>query len=98
MSAVLPYRPVKRKFVSESAETNKLLKRKRILEFVTNATAEEWLDLANDFLADNCRANHCYCMMEFKRLGGEIMPIQFHYIPPEPESPAPDWMERKDIG
>lgn len=81
---VLIYTPVRRKFVSQSEKTNRLLKRKRILEFTTS-TADEWRDLADDFLADGGRANHAYCMYQFKRHGGVIEPIAFEYIPPESE-------------
>jgi len=82
----LAYQPMKKRHVSKSEHTNSLLKRKRILEFSTS-TAEEWFDLANDFLADDCRANHAYCMMEFRKRGGEIAPVAFVYEPAEPEVP-----------
>lgn len=83
----LDYQPVKKKYISPSEHTNSLLKRKRILEFTTS-TADEWFDLANDFLADDCRANHAYCMTEFKRRGGVVEPIAFTYVEPaEPEVP-----------
>lgn len=89
------YAPVRRKFFTQSDVTNKLIKRKRILEFF-GGTADEWLQLAEDFLADDCRLNHTYCMSEYKRLGGEIeAPVAFTYEVPEPE--VPDWMERKDL-
>lgn len=82
------YQPVKRPFFSSSEATNRLLKIKRIyLNF--GATLDEWRDLADEFLADGGRANHAFCMCEFKRLGGVVEPVVFEYIPPEPEVPAP---------
>ena len=82
------YQPIKTKFVSQSEATNKLLKRKRVLEFSTS-TADEWRDLADDFLADGGRANHAYCMMEFRKRGGVVDPVAFEYTPDEPEVPEP---------
>jgi hypothetical protein len=89
------YAPTRRRFESQSEVTNKLIKRKRILENF-GGTIAEWLTLAEDFLADESRANYAYCMTEFRRLGGEIeAPQAFAYKPAETETP--DWMERQDL-
>ena len=86
------YSPIRQRYTSPSDVTNQLLKRKRILEKF-GGKADEWLMLAEDFLADDGRLNHAYCMNQYKRLGGEIdAPVQFDYVPEEP-----DWMERKDL-
>ena len=83
-----------RPYISLSPVTNELLKRKRALEDM-GGTAEQWQALAEDFLADEGRANYSYCMNEFRKAGGEIgSPVAFDYVP-EPETP--DWMERKDL-
>ena len=68
----LPYKPIKEKYadyaIDYSAVTDKLIKRKRILLF-TNSTAQEWIELANDFKADGGRANHAYCVKQAKLHG-----------------------------
>lgn len=69
-----------------SPVTDRLIKRKHILEF-SGGKPEEWLVLANDFLADGGRLNHAYCMAEYKKAGGIIEPkpeIETEEIP-EPE-------------
>ena len=87
------YAPIKTHFVSQSEVTNKLLKRKRILENF-GGRLDEWLQLAEDFLADDCRLNHAYCMSEYKRMGGEIeSPVAFTYEPEEPEVEPIDYTD-----
>jgi len=81
----MDYKPVKKRHVSASEQTNKLLKRKRVLEFTT-ATAAEWRKLADDFSADGGRANHAYCIMQYRKCGGKIEPVEIAYVP-EPELP-----------
>jgi len=80
------YQPMKEKFFTQSATTNELIKRKRIL-LNFGGKMEEWLQLADDFLADGGRANHAFCMAEFRRMGGDTTPVQFDYVPDEPEVP-----------
>ncbi len=80
------YQPVKRPYVSPSEETNRLLKRKRILVHF-GGTLDEWRNLADEFLADGGRANHAFCMCEYRHLGGVVEPIAFVYEPAEPEVP-----------
>jgi hypothetical protein len=80
----MEYNPVKTKFESASEETQKLIKRKRALEF-GGSTAEEWLDLAEAFLADDGRANYAYCMWQYKKCGG-VIPDPVPFDVPEPET------------
>lgn len=87
------YAPIKQRYFTQSDITNKLIKRKRILEF-SGGTLAEWLQLAEDFLADDCRLNHAYCMREYKRLGGEIeAPIAFTYDTEDPEVEQKDYTD-----
>jgi hypothetical protein len=66
------YKPIKQKYadyaIEYSAVTDKLIKRKRILLFTTS-TAQEWIDLADDFKANGGRANHAYCVKQAKLRG-----------------------------
>lgn len=87
----MDYKPVKTKYVSTSEQTNNLLKRKRILEF-SGASPEEWLSLADGFLADGGRANYTYCIWRYRRQGGDNTPVEFDYVP-EPEIPATDYTD-----
>jgi hypothetical protein len=87
------YKPAKLKYrdyaVEYSPVTDQLIKRKHILENF-GGTLDEWRDLADEFLADGGRANHAYCMAEFRKRGGVVAPIAFDYMPDEPEPPE-DW-------
>jgi hypothetical protein len=80
------YQPVKTKYESPSETTNRLIKRKRIL-LQLGGSLNEWRDLADEFLADGGRANHAFCMCEYRRMGGAVEPAAFEYVPVEPEVP-----------
>ena len=71
----LIYKPIKQKYadyaIEYSAVTDKLIKRKRIL-LNTTSTAQEWIDLANDFKADGGRANHTYCLTQAAKLSAPL--------------------------
>lgn len=70
------YRPIRKKYcewaLHYSPITDKLIKRKHILEFL-GGTADEWKELADDFLADGGRCNHAYCMSQHRRLMAEVL-------------------------
>jgi hypothetical protein len=73
------YSPIRKQFASENEVTQGLIRRKRTLSRF-GGTAEEWLTLAEEFLADDGRANYAFCMYEFKRHGGHI-PDPIAFIP-----------------
>jgi len=91
---LIPYKPIRRRYVEYAIEyspvTDQLIKRKRIMLF-TGATAQEWLELANDFLSNNGRANFTFCMTEYKKQGGQIETPK----PTLPQLPAEryDWQK-----
>lgn len=91
----MPYQPIVKKY-SEWAEaysetTDRLIKRKKAL-LLTGALAEEWRALADDFLADDGRANHAFCMWMFAKLGGDNTPVPFdaEIIPVSPDCESGD--------
>lgn len=86
----MDYKPIRRRHESTSEQTNKLLKRKRVLEFTTSA-ASEWLELAGEFQADGGRANHAYCMTQYRKHGGQVEEAEIEV--PEPEFEYPDYTD-----
>ena len=89
----MDYNPIPTRHVSESEETNKLLRRKRMLEFSTS-TAEEWLELAELFLADDGRANYAYCLWQYRKHGGgDLIPVKFDYVPESVEIEVMDYTD-----
>ena len=83
------YKPVKLKYsewaTHYSPVTDRLIKRKRMLLF-TGATAEEWLELAKDFIVDGGRANSKFCMLQYEKRSG----IKLETEPAEPEYKLPE--------
>lgn len=68
---MMPYAPVRGRFMSTSEDTNRLLRRKRVLEF-QGGKAQEWKELADNFLADGGKLNYAYCMAEYRKLAPEV--------------------------
>ena len=92
----MKYEPVKQKYaqyaIAYSPEIDQLIKRKRAL-LLWGGTTAEWLEVAEGFLAQDCKANYAFCMWKFGKLGGVIeAPAVFAYVP-EPEAPVMDYTD-----
>ena len=93
-----------------------LNKRKRILKFDTSRSpepekfAKDWLKLAGEYSELNCIANTSYCVLQYRRLGGDEDARQYLFSPsseahgfygenfPDTEDPVHHWQTRADIG
>jgi hypothetical protein len=93
-------------FEETLTETRRLNKKKYYLKFRDDQTAQQWLDLAEEYSKVDSRANAAFCRCEAMRLGHipedpkedpedddiEIEPTE------EPADESFDWELRADIG
>jgi hypothetical protein len=84
-------------------ETRRLNKKKYHLKFRDDQTAQQWLDLAEEYSKVDSRANAAFCRCEARRLGHIPSygpePVEDDLeIKPEPIDESFDWELRRDIG